>query len=239
MYSAKIIYRLIVSIIFVYVFVQFLSMKRSNGIYNFYNEYIMNKYCMIVYIMLIFLIAHLDTYTALLLFILILMPFRFAFKEYFENPTTTAPVATTPNQTITPTSPVAPIVSKVDSLIGPELAQQVLGIDSRFKVDDVKNAELLRQIKAQVDFDPYKTNLGKNVIYEIYNKYFDNDIFVKLKTVNDDSAQYVASGNFNYIPEPNKVDYDQITYQNLEYNTAFGVNPLTDGITNYANMNRS
>jgi hypothetical protein len=196
-------------------------MKRSNGIYNFYNEYIMNKYCMIVYIMLIFLIAHLDTYTALLLFILILMPFRFAFKEYFENPSTTAPVATTPNQTITPTSPVAPIVSKVDNLIGPELAQQVLGIDSRFKFDYVKNAELLRQIKAQVDFDPYKTNLGK------------------LKTVNDDSAQYVASGNFNYIPEPNKVDYDQITYQNLEYNTAFGVNPLTDGITNYANMNRS
>jgi hypothetical protein len=218
----ELFYKLIISLIFVYIFVQFLTMKRSNGIFSFYNDYIMNKYCLIFYILVIFIIAHIDSYTAILLFILIIIPFRFAFKEYFENSNTTT----------------GNIVSKTDDLIGPELAQQVLGIDNRFKVDEVKNKEILRQIKAQVDFDPYKTNLAKDVIYEIYNKYFDNDIFVKLKTVDDDSAQYVASGNFRYLPEPDKVDFDQITYQNLSYNTAFGVNPLTDGISNQTNINR-
>ena len=80
--------------------------------------------------------------------------------------------------------------------------------------------------------------MAKDVIYEIYNRYFDNDIFVKLKNVNDDSKDYIASGNFRYLPEGDRVDFDQITYQNLNYNQAFGVNPLTDGISNKTVINR-
>jgi hypothetical protein len=95
-------------------------------------------------------------------------------------------------------------------------------------MDDIKKDEILKQIKAQIQFDPYKTNLSKDVIYEIYNKYFDNDIFVKLKSIDNDSKEYIASGNFNYVPKENKVDYDITTYENLNKNTAFGINANID-----------
>jgi DNA-binding Lrp family transcriptional regulator len=95
-------------------------------------------------------------------------------------------------------------------------------------MDDIKKEEILRQIKAQVNFDPYKTNLSKDVIYEIYNKYFDNDVFVKLNAIDDDSKAYIASGNFNYVPKPEKVDYDLTTYNNLLKNPAFGINSQVD-----------
>ena len=95
-------------------------------------------------------------------------------------------------------------------------------------MDDIKKTEILRQIKAQINFDPYKTELSKDVIYEIYNKYFDNDVFVKLNSIDEDSKNYIASGNFNYIPKENKVDFDITTYENLNKNTAFGINSQVD-----------
>jgi len=95
-------------------------------------------------------------------------------------------------------------------------------------MDDIKKDEILKEIKAQINFDPYKTDLSKDVIYEIYNKYFNNDIFTKLKSIDDDSKEYIASGNFNYIPKENKVDYDITTYDNLLKNTAFGINSQLD-----------
>ena len=119
-----------------------------------------------------------------------------------------------------------------------KIQAQALGKDERFKVDEVAVKEILKQIKSQVDFDPYKTQLDKDVIYEIYNKYFDNDIFKKLQNNNSDSASYIAAGNFNYVPTVAKVDYDLITYQNLSNNTGFGISPLTDGIANKTKINR-
>ena len=97
-------------------------------------------------------------------------------------------------------------------------------------MDEIAKDEILKQIASQIKFDPYKTNLGKDVINEIYSKYFDNDIFKKLNQVNDDSKQYIASGNFKYLPQNNKVDYDLVTYQNLSTNTQLGINPISDGI---------
>lgn len=115
---------------------------------------------------------------------------------------------------------------------------QALGEDDRFKVNEVAVREILQQIKSQVDFDPYKTQLDKEVIYEIYNKYFDNDIFKKLQNNNSDSASYIAAGNFNYVPTVAQVDYDLITYQNLSNNTGLGINPIADGISNKTKINR-
>jgi hypothetical protein len=115
---------------------------------------------------------------------------------------------------------------------------QFLGIDSRFKKDDVVIQNILRQIKSQVDFDPYKTDLSKDVINEIYNKYFDNDIFVKLKNNNDDSKDYLAAGNFNYVPKVAQADYDLVSYQNLSDNLQIGINPIIDGINNKTKINR-
>jgi len=148
-----------------------------------------------------------DNFTAILLFILIIIPFKCSFKEFFD-------ITTQPNTLPIPTSYTS------------------YTSDDRFKMDEIAKNNILRQIKSQIDFDPYKTNLAKTVIGDIYNKYFDNDIFIKLKNINDDSKKYIASGNFNYVPANNKVDYDIITYQNLSTNTNIGINPIVDGINN-------
>ena len=209
------IYHFILTIIFVYIFVQFLSMKRNNMIYNFYSKYIMNSYFIIIYILFVLLIIKYDKYTSILLLIMIIAPFKCAFKEFFndgKDVIKSSTVKTKPN-----------IVNN---------------IDDRFKSDDVAKNRILKQIKSQIDFDPYRTDLAKEVVYEIYNKYFDNDIFIKLKKINDDSKQYIAEGNFKYVPEINKVDYDLVTYQNLSNNTQIGINPISDGISNNTKINR-
>ena len=201
MKNIKLYYHLIITLLFVYIFIQFLTLRQSNSIYKFYIDYVMNKYCLILYISLLFLIMKYDIYTTILLFILIIGPLKCSSKEYFE---------TEQNQ------------------INEVVTNNLLGIDDRFKMDDVKKNELLRQIKAQINFDPYKTELSKEVIYEIYNKYFDNDIFVKLKSIDESSKEYIASGKFDYIPKQKKVDYDITTYENLLKSTLIGVNEISD-----------
>jgi hypothetical protein len=253
-------YHLIITIIFTYVFVQFLTMKRSNIVFKIYADYILNKYCLILYILLSLIIMKYDTYTGILLLLLIIGPFKISLKEYFYEDPPTSISPSTPTNTLIDvdvdvTNKDVPTIIKnnvivadipiptVTSLQGTVDSQKLiniqnLGIDDRFKVDDVAVKDILRQIKSQVDFDPYKTNLSKEVIYEIYNKYFDNDVFVKLKNNNDDSATYLAAGNFNYVPTVPQVDYDLVTYQNLNNNLQVGINPLIDGIANKTKINR-
>jgi len=276
MKNVKSLYYLIITILFVYIFVQFLSLKNTNIIYKFYNDYIMDKYCLIIYICLLFYIMQYDTYTAVLLFVLIIGPFRCSKKEYFENeatrayttspyttspyttstyttspyttrpyttspyttnPYTTSPNTTSPNttnpyttspNTTSPNTTNPNTISNLDreqNEINKTVKDRLLGVDDRFKMDDIKKNEILRQIKAQINFDPYKTELSKDVIYEIYNKYFDNNVFLKLQSIDEDSKNYIASGNFTYIPQNKKVDFDIKTYQDLnKNNTAFGIN---------------
>ena len=201
MKNIKLYYHLIITLLFIYIFIQFLTLRQSNSIYKFYIDYVMNKYCLILYISLLFLIMKYDIYTTILLFILIIGPLKCSSKEYFETE---------------------------QSQINEVVTNNLLGIDSRFKIDDVKKNEILRQIKAQINFDPYKTELSKEVIFEIYNKYFDNDIFVKLKSIDDRSKDYIASGKFDYIPKEKKIDYDITTYENLLKNTSIGINQFND-----------
>ena len=107
MKTQLLIYRLVISFIFIYIFIQFLTMKRSNFIYKLYSDYIMNKYCIILYIFLILLVMRYDSYTSVLLFILVMVPFKFVYKEYFKSyenfydlsNTTTIPYTTIPYTT--------------------------------------------------------------------------------------------------------------------------------------------
>ena len=238
------IYHCILIIIFVYIFVQFLSMKRNNIVYGFYTNYIMNKYCIILYLFFVLLIMKYDKFTAILLLIMIISPFKCAIKEFFQDNSNSNSNSNTSNNTPSntnydDTNIMLPIYRPTEPiLVNPTLPSVVNNTDDRFKMDDVEIDKILKQIKSQIDFDPYNTNLAKDVIYEIYNKYFDNDIFVKLKKVNDDSKQYIAEGNFKYVPEINKVDYDLVTYQNLSNNTQIGINPISDGISNNTKINR-
>ena len=186
-----------------------------------------------------------DTYTGVLLLLLIIGPFKISLKELFYiDDTATIQKTAIPtiikDGIIMANLPVPTITSLEDTINAKKLVDvQYLGIDDRFKVDDVVVKDILRQIKSQVDFDPYKTNLSNDVIYEIYNKYFDNDVFVKLKNNNDDSKTYLAAGNFNYVPTVAKADYDLVTYQNLNNNLQIGINPLVDGIANKTKIDRS
>ena len=231
------IYHLIITGIFIYILIQFLTLKRENVVYRFYDNYIMNRYCVIVYLLLSLIIYHYDSYTGILLVILIIPAFKSATKEFFTNESP-IPTYTQDGQTLADIPRPTP-TSLQDTVNSQKLIdRQYLGVDNRFKVDEIAVNEILRQIKSQVDFDPYKTNLDKSVIYEIYNRYFDNDIFVKLKKNNNDSEAYLAAGNFNYVPTIPRVDYDLITYQNLSDNTQLGIDPLTDGIDNSTKINR-
>jgi hypothetical protein len=200
-------------------------MKRCNLVYKIFADYILNKYCIIIYIILSLIIMKYDMYASILLLILIIVPFKLSIKELFDTDTI-------PN--------ITPSITSLQNSINSEdlINAQFLGIDSRFKKDDVVIQNILRQIKSQVDFDPYKTDLSKDVINEIYNKYFDNDIFVKLKNNNDDSKDYLAAGNFNYVPKVAQADYDLVSYQNLSDNLQIGINPIIDGINNKTKINR-
>ena len=230
-----IIYQSIITIVFVYIFVQFLTMKSNNAVYRFYSNYIMNRYCIVLYILFVLLIMKYDKFTSVLLLIMIISPFKCAIKEFYQdnsNSTSSSNSSYDKNVMSTIYRPTEPVI------VNPTLPSVVNDSDDRFKMDDIAKDKILKQIKSQIDFDPYKTDLAKEVIYEIYNKYFDNDIFVKLKKVNDDSKQYIAEGNFNYVPKNNKIDYDIVTYQNLSQNTQIGINPISDGITNNTKVNR-
>lgn len=307
-------YHLAITIVFIYVFYNLLTMKKTNSIYDFWHTYVMNKYCYILYLLLSLFILRLDAYTGVLLLVLAISTFKSAKKEFFtvelfnsenksdSNINASASVnpsintssinntplnipTSTPNIVLNNTKPnemynsnemyksdemyklkntisnitnsnLESIPTKIvdgqiianfpnptstqlqDTITIEKIQENVLGKDERFKVDEQAIQEILRQIKSQVDFDPYKTQLDKDVIYEIYNKYFDNDIFKKLKKNNNDSASYIAAGNFNYVPTIAKVDYDLLTYQNLSNNTGFGINPLTDGLANKTKINR-
>lgn len=249
------IYYIGITLFFIYIFVQFLTMKRSNTVYRIYTDYIMDKYCFLLYLFLAILIMKIDIYTSVLLLILAIGPFKTSIHEFFESPTTTlSSIPSIPNTQ--PTDIAYPTTLNNDLIVteipkntdtksityvdNPQelIDRQVLGIDDRFKVDDVAVKDILRQIKSQVEFDPYKTNLEKDVISEIYKRYFDNDIFIKLKVNNDDSKDYIAEGNFKYLPQSNKVDYDLVTYQNLNNNIELGISPLTDGVDNLTKINR-
>ena len=282
--SNQLWYHSIITVIFVYIFYNLLTMKKTNVIYGFWNVYIMNKYCFILYIFISLFILRLDSYTGILLLVLAIGTFKSAIKELFSvelfsvelftgdtsdiidpnyNPSPTAilvaplpdvntkyPIVTMGNKQLLgiPTKivdgqtvanlPVPTIIPLQDTISVGNIMEQALGKDERFKVDEVAVRDILRQIKSQVDFDPYKTDLDKDVIYEIYNKYFDNDIFKKLQNNVDDSASYIAAGNFNYVPTVPQVDYDLVTYQNLSNNIAFGVSPLVDGIANKTKVSR-
>lgn len=203
---------IITSIIFIWILLHLIEQK--NIIYKWFLQYIMNQYCFLLYLIISFLCyIYIDKYVGTLMLIIAFVFYNISKKENYE------------------TIPQTTLSFNVDNTINNLLDTQ-LGLDERFKSDDVIKKEILRQIKAQIEFDPYKSPLAKDVIYELYNKYYDNDIFVKLKNINDDSQKYIAAGNFNYLPKNDKVDYDLITYQNLNDNIQFGVNPIIDGLAN-------
>jgi hypothetical protein len=211
------VYRILAGILFIYIFTHLMALSNTDWICNIFRKLVIANSCTIILYLLVNLVifCYLDRYIGVLLFIIIITQYRTALKEFFDD-----------GSTDNDRNPYD-IPQNTASLM-----QAQLGVDDRFKMDDVVKDQILKQIKAQIQFDPYKSNLAKNVIDEIYSKYYNNSIFTKLKGIVDDSQAYVATGNFKYLPEGNQIDYDLTTYQNLNNNVQLGINPIIDGIGN-------
>ena len=100
--------------------------------------------------------------------------------------------------------------------------------DDRFKTDDVKIKEILRQIQAELEFDPYKTPLAREVIMDVYQRYFNNDMFVKLQEITANSKQYQKQYKLLYMPQPTELNYSVDVANLLAKSRGFGVNPQID-----------
>ncbi len=61
---------------------------------------------------------------------------------------------------------------------------------ANLQLDPIKMQFMLRQIKAQLDFDPTKTPLARTVIMDIYRKYFNEDYFAKLRDIDTKANTY-------------------------------------------------
>jgi len=226
-------YRILAGLIFIYIFTHLLEMSDKDWVCHAFRKWIINSSsCITLYLIInLAIFCYLDRYVGMLCFIIIITQYRTALKEFFNTDNF---INTTPTPTPTPTSTLTPTIRNqydIPQNTNSTLLSQ-LGVDDRFKLDNVAKDEILKQIKAQIEFDPYKSNLAKNVIGEIYSKYYDNSIFTKLKDIVDDSQTYIASGNFKYLPTNDKTEYDLTTYQNLNNNVQFGINPIIDGIGN-------
>ena len=100
--------------------------------------------------------------------------------------------------------------------------------DDRFKTDDVKLKEIIRQIQSELEFDPYKTPLAREVIIDVYKRYFNNDMFVKLQEITENSKKYQKQYKLLYVPQPTELNYSVDVAKLLEESKGFGVNPQID-----------
>jgi hypothetical protein len=100
--------------------------------------------------------------------------------------------------------------------------------DDRFKTDELKIKEILRQIQSELEFDPNKTPLAREVIMDIYQRYFNNDMFVKLQEITANSKQYQKEYKLLYMPQPTELNYSVDVADLLVKSRGFGVNPQID-----------
>ena len=66
----------------------------------------------------------------------------------------------------------------------------ILSEDDVFKLDPVKKSEILRAVRAQLDFDPYKSDLTRETILDIYRKYFGEDEALRFRKDYDTAQSY-------------------------------------------------
>ena len=79
-----------------------------------------------------------------------------------------------------------------------------------------------------MEFDPYKTPLAREVIIDIYKRYFNNDMFVKLQEITENSKKYQKQYKLLYVPQPTELNYSVDVAKLLAESSGFGVNPQID-----------
>jgi hypothetical protein len=196
---------LLILFIILYVFGTYI---RFNYLDVLYRGHSIPIWCIICLIILFGLLLQYNKTIGIIYGILIIFQFQRIFINGFKNKIDSFAVPSSTNFFVEP------------NLLDPE--------DNRFKTDEIKLKEILRQIQSELNFDPYKTPLSRKIIIDIYKRYFNNDMFLKLQEITQNSKNYRKDYSLLYISQPKELDYKVDVAKLLEQSSSFGVNPQID-----------
>ena len=197
--------------------------SRFNYLDFIYKGHPVPVWCVICLLVLFALLWKYNRKIGILYGILILFQLKRIIINTFVGEDTST---TTPNTLVLP-----PLLDPDDDRIGAadrHLRESEALAADRFKTDDVKIKEILRQIQSELDFDPYKTPLAREIIMDVYQRYFNNDMFVKLQEITENSKQYQKQYKLLYMPQPTELKYSVDVANLLAKSRGFGVNPQID-----------
>jgi hypothetical protein len=165
----------------------------------------------LAFLIFVYLLCISNKYLGILAFLLFILQFKMACRESFSmfNPPNgtqspaISPIPTTPTTTKSPlfavldVSPSLNLEEEKLELVSKEYEATVnkdipiiLAEDDLFTMDPVKKSEILRAVRAQLDFDPYKSDLTRETILDIYRKYFGEDEALKFRREYETSQSY-------------------------------------------------
>lgn len=194
------------SILFIIIFVIL------TGSLNIKTREYMGQYIyQLAFLIFVYLLCVSNKYLGILAFLLFILQFKMACRESFSmfNPpdgeqspavsTSTTPTTTTksPLFAVLDVSPSLNLEEEKLELVSKEYEATVnkdipivLAEDDLFTMDPAKKHEILRAVRAQLDFDPYKSDLTRETILDIYRKYFGEDEALKFRREYETSQSY-------------------------------------------------
>jgi hypothetical protein len=190
------------TILFIIVFVLFTD-SLSSSIREYMGRYIYQ----LAFLIFVYMLCVSNKYLGILAFLLFILQFKMACKESFSmfNPPngTQSPAVSPPTTTKSPLFAVLDVVPSLNleeeklevvskeyeaaakADIAPVLAEEDL-----FTMDPAKKSEILRAVRSQLDFDPYKSDLTRETILDIYRKYYGEDEALKFKREYETAQSY-------------------------------------------------
>ena len=174
-------------------------------------EYMGQYIYQLAFLIFVYMLCVSNKYLGILAFLLFILQFKMACRESFsmfnppdgEQSPAISPIPTTPTTTKSPlfavldVSPSLNLEEEKLELVSKEYEATVnkdipiiLAEDDLFTMDPVKKSEILRAVRAQLDFDPYKSDLTRETILDIYRKYFGEDEALKFRREYETSQSY-------------------------------------------------
>lgn len=194
------------AILFIIVFVLFTDSLSSST-----REYMGRYIYQLAFLIFVYMLCVSNKYLGILAFLLFILQFKMACKEsfsMFNPPNGTQSPAVSPSLT-PPTTTRSPLFAVLDVVPSLNLEDEkleviskeyeavakadvapILAEDDLFTMDPVKKSEILRAVRAQLDFDTYKSDLTRETILDIYRKYYGEDEALKFKREYDTAQSY-------------------------------------------------
>jgi hypothetical protein len=210
--NSRLLVNMLGAVLFVIVFVLFTDTLNSKT-RSYMGQYIYQ----LGFLIFVYLICISNKYLGILAFLLFILQFKMACKESFsmfnppdgeQSPAISTSYTTTPIPS-TPTTTKSPLFAVLDVSPSLNLEDEKLEVltkeyeaaakadiapitaeDDLFTMDPVKKSEILRAVRAQLDFDPYKSDLTRETILDIYRKYFGEDEALKFRREYETAQSY-------------------------------------------------